>query len=82
MKTIYKDRLWEIPGRGMVLIVNLIKNKLAKELWIDKVPLEIGEKIQLTNGTIYEIKGIEMQRNLMNGKISSSIGLVVKEVKQ
>lgn len=58
MKTIYKDRLWEIPGRGMVLIVNLIKNKLAKTLWIDKVPLEIGEKIQLTNGTIYEIIGL------------------------
>lgn len=83
MKIIKMERAHLIPGKGIVLIVDLFKNRLTSELWVEKLPIEIGEIIKVSNnGLTYKIIGIESQRNLMNGKINSSIGLVVREVKE
>lgn len=83
MKSIKMERAHLIPGKGIVLVVNLFKNKLVNELWVDELPIKVGETIKvINNGLTYKITGIEMSRNLTNGKINHSVGLVVKEIKE
>lgn len=68
-----------ILGRGKVLTIDLLGNDLVSEEWVDDVILRQNDCLLYKN-EMYAIKGIEMSRNLLNGKISRFIVLVVKEL--
>ena len=61
-------------------LIDLYKNKLTQTVWIDEIPIKIGDQIKTSN-KLFEVRGIESQRNLMNSNHHSSIGIVVKEIK-
>jgi len=77
---IKNERIYNVTGRGTILIVDLYKNKLTQTVWIDEIPIKIGDQIKTSN-KLFDVKGIESQRNLVDSKHHSSIGIVVKEIK-
>lgn len=70
------DRVENIVGRGKVLIIDLIKNKLTEDKYIDEIPFKKGDSITTDVGA-FVIRAIESKAELMGGKISSTIGIVV-----
>jgi hypothetical protein len=76
---IKNERIYNVTGRGTILIVDLYKNKLTQTVWIDEIPIKIRDQIKTSN-KLFEVRGIESQRNLMNSNHHSSIGIVVKEI--
>jgi hypothetical protein len=71
------DSEHNIVGRGLVFAVSLVINKLTRHEWVDDVFFDIDDTFDYDTCK-YQIKGIEMKRNLLDySKISSNIGLNV-----
>lgn len=66
-------------GKNRILVVDLRDNGLASERWVETVPIFINDSLKY-NGDRYIVKGIEAYRNLLNLKISATIGLIVKKI--
>jgi len=69
----------KIIGRGTILTVDLKLNNLVKENWIDNIPIKIEDTLNYKEDK-YLVRNIEVFSNLLNGRNSCRIGLVVKQI--
>lgn len=71
-----KDEI-HIMGRGMILTVNVEDDRLMDGMWIPvKSPISVGDSLIYENKE-YVITGVEGFRNLLNGRASHMVGLIV-----
>lgn len=70
-----------ISGRGKILTVDLLGNGLVSDEWVDDIIIRVNDSVTYNN-EIYNIRGIELSRNLLNGKVSRFIGLVVRSISE
>ena len=68
-----------ITGRGLVLTTNLKRNGLTDSDWVDDVLINKGDTL-VYKDCIFEIRNVEIFSNLLDGKKSSQLGLVVKKI--
>lgn len=70
---------FNIVGRGIVFVVDVINDNVNRMRWIKEIPFKRGDTFS-NDGATYQITGIEAQANLLNGNILSKVGLKVKEI--
>jgi len=68
-----------IAGKGLVLTTNLKRNGLTDSDWVDDVLINKEDTLTYKD-CVYEIRNVEMFSNLLDGKKSSQLGLVVKKI--
>jgi hypothetical protein len=73
------DDEFNIIGRGLVLVINIKRSKLTDDNWVSDVLIKTGDTLTYNNDT-YVVKGVEIMVNLLDGKKSSRLGLVVKKI--
>ena len=74
------DDEFNVTGKGLVLVVDLVRSELCENLWeLDLPEINSGDTISYVD-EVYEITSVEIQRNLLNGKKMSRIGLVVRSL--
>lgn len=85
---LFRKRVWRellirqrqhIVGRGLVFTVNLVDNNLAVDEWVNAIPIRCGDVLRFSNIS-YTVTGVEASQNLLNNKLSATIGLVVSEI--
>lgn len=69
----------KITGRGDILILDLIINGFTKDDWVDEIQIKVGHTLNF-EGDDYKIIGMESFANLMNGKHSHRLGLIVTQI--
>lgn len=68
-----------ITGKGLVLTTNLKRNGLTDSDWVDDVLINKEDTLTYKD-CVYEIRNVEMFSNLLDGKKSSQLALVVKKI--
>lgn len=72
------DNEVNILDKGLVVTTNLKRNGLTDSDWVNDVQISKGDTLTY-KGVIYEIRNVEMFCNLLDGKKSSNLGLVIKK---
>ena len=69
-----------VTGKGLILVVDLVESGVCENLWELELPeISRGDTISYVD-EVYEITSVEVNRNLMDGKKMSRIGLVVRSM--
>ena len=69
-----------VTGRGLILVVDLVESGVCENLWeLDLPEINRGDTISYVD-EVYEITSVEINRNLMDGRKMSRIGLVVRSM--
>jgi len=68
---------FNITGRGLLLVVDLVLSGLCQDVWEKELPkIDVGDTI-LYGDKVYTIKKVEVTRNTFNGGLMTRIGLLV-----
>jgi len=79
-KNLIIDDEFNVTGKGLVLVVDLVRSELCENPWELNLPeINSGDTISYVD-EVYEITSVEIQRNLLDGKKMSRVGLVVRSL--
>lgn len=66
-------------GVGRILVCHY-----GDEQWLDKCPFSVGDSLEYSDDELipifFRITGIEMGRNIMDGRIKNIFGLIVRAI--